>query len=159
MWDQNPHLPSSSKHPTHPILRKPCFMILRHAENHLDPPANGQCFFIFLEEFYSLSCHSLIQENILSKGLQLMPPFQKPENPLKMNEQCCAHISILLLWKISGDKSHWLLSVALIWWNKPLLHKPSPKYPLWDDVYLWCTSVQSECYPGNARVCRRRPPE
>ena len=106
-----------------------------------------------------MSRTSFVQDNILSKGLQLMPPFQKPENPLKMNEQCCAHISILLLWKISGDKSHWLLSVALIWWNKPLLHKPSPKYPLWDDVYLWCTSVQSECYPGNARVCRRRPPE
>ena len=35
--------------------------------------------------------------------------------------------------------------------NKPLLHKPSPKYPSWDDVCLRCTSGQSDCYPGSAR--------
>lgn len=159
MWDQNPHLPSSSKHPTHPVLREPCFTIVRHAENHLGPPANGPCFFIFREEFYSLPCYSLVKDNILSKGLQLTPPFQKPKNPLKVNERYCAHISILLLWKLSGGKCHWLLGVALIRGNKPLPHKPSPKYPSWDDVCLRCTSGPSECFPGNARVCRRRPPE
>lgn len=101
-------------------------MIVRRAENHLGPPANGQCFFIFLEEIYSLSWYSLFRDNILSKGLQLTPPLQKPENPSRMNEQCCAHISVLPLgnlveidvtgfsvWPSSGGASRSCTSHAL----------------------------------------------